>query len=173
MTEWALLLRAVNLGPRNKLKMADLRQLLTDLGHGDVKTYLNSGNATFTSSRRGANALATEIEQGLQKELSLDVQATLRTKDQLQAALDALPAELDDAAYVLLSFLFDDVTAAGRKAVAEWDTAPDRVVLGDGVAYLGFAKDVRTSKLQTAGLEQHLGVAATGRTPATVRKMLG
>ena len=171
MTEWALLLRAVNLGPRNKLAMADLRQLLTDLGHGNVTTYLNSGNATFTSGRRGAKALGTEVEQGLTA-LGLDVRVTLRTKQQLQEALDGLPPELDDAAYVLLSFLFDDVTADARSAVEEWDVAPDRVLLGDRVAYLGFAKDLHTSKLQTAGLEKRIGVAATGRTPATIRKML-
>mgnify|MGYP003296436926 CR=1 FL=1 len=50
MSSWVLLLRAVNLGPRNKLKMADLRALLGDLGHDDVRTLLNSGNAVFGST---------------------------------------------------------------------------------------------------------------------------
>ena len=73
MANWALLLRAVNLGPRNKLRMADLRRVLGDLGHADVKTYLNSGNATFTSSKRSAKAIATEIEEALLRQLDLDL----------------------------------------------------------------------------------------------------
>jgi hypothetical protein len=38
VTTWIALLRGINLGPRNKIAMADLRELLTELGHGDVRT---------------------------------------------------------------------------------------------------------------------------------------
>ena len=172
MTDWALLLRAVNLGPRNKLKMADLRRVLEDLGHADVKTYLNSGNATFSSPKRSATALATGVEQALRKELSLDVRATLRTRAQLHDAVEAMPADLTTAAYVSLAFFCDTPTAAALRATEEWDVSPERLVVGDGLVYLGFAKDLHTSKLQSATLEKRLGVATTARTPATVRKML-
>ena len=172
MTDWALLLRAVNLGPRNKLKMADLKGLLEGLGHRDVRTYLNSGNATFTSSRRSAAALATQIEKALRKELSLDVRATLRTALQLQEALDGLPPDLAESAYVSLAFFCDKPTAAALKATKEWDVTPERLVVGDGLVYLGFVKDLHTSKLQNTTLEKRLGVATTARTPGTIRKML-
>jgi uncharacterized protein (DUF1697 family) len=42
---WVLLLRAVNLGPTNKVAMTDLKALLEALGHTEVRTYLNSGKA--------------------------------------------------------------------------------------------------------------------------------
>ena len=88
MSRWVLLLRAVNLGPRNKLAMADLRSVLEGLGHWEVKTYLNSGNATFTSSRRSARALAEGVEKALEKELGLSVGAVVRSPAQVQAVLD-------------------------------------------------------------------------------------
>ena len=166
MSTWALLLRAVNLGPRNKLAMADLRELLTGLGHRDVKTYLNRGNATFTSTRRPK---AADVEQALQDQLGLQVRATLRTLPELQAALDGLPADIAAMPYVVISFLFE----SPKKELGDWDTGEDRVVLGDGVAYLGYAGQVHTSKLQNAALEKRLGVASTARTPSTVRKLLG
>jgi uncharacterized protein (DUF1697 family) len=165
-TTWALLLRAVNLGPRNKLPMADLRTVLTELGYEDVTTYLNSGNATFSSRRRPK---AADVEQALRDRLGLDVRATLRTRDDLQAALDGLPRDVAEMSYVLIAFLFE----APKGDLGDWDPAPDRVVLGDGVAYLGYAGQVHTSKLQNTALEKRLGVASTARTPATVRKMLG
>jgi uncharacterized protein (DUF1697 family) len=173
MTDWALLLRAVNLGATNKLKMADLRTLLTDLGHEDVRTLLNSGNAVFSSTRRGRPAMTKEIEHGLQERHGLDVRATLRTKPELQAALDALPRELLGARYVTLSFLCGPAAAGPLKEVQAWDVSPERLVVGDGVVYIAYDEGVHTSKLTTAALEKRLGVPVTARTPETVRKLLG
>src|SRR5690242_5076738 len=115
MTRWALLLRAINLGSTNKLAMADLRTLLTDLGHEDVKTLLNSGNALFSSSKQSRAAMTKEIEKGLNERHGLDVRTTLRTTDELAAALDGPPRELLGARYVTVSFLFDKPTAAKIK----------------------------------------------------------
>ena len=49
MTRFALLVRGINVGGKNKVVMADLRQQLTDLGLGQVETYINSGNIFFTT----------------------------------------------------------------------------------------------------------------------------
>ena len=171
MTRWVLLLRAVNLGPRNKLAMADLRTVLTDLGHGDVKTYLNSGNATFTSSKRSAKALATDVEDALRRELALDVRACVRTTDEVAAAVEAVPPDLDG--YVVVTTLFDKPAAAGLRAVLDRDWSPDVVRGNDTVLYLCFPpKTMNTSKLQNSVLEKLLGVSCTGRTPDTLRKIL-
>lgn len=168
MTTWVLLLRALNVGGRNTLAMADLKALLTDLGHGDVRTVLNSGNAVFTSRRTGRAAMVMEIEGGLQERHGLDVQVTLQTKTEVQAALDALPADIAAAPYVVVTFLFD------RPAPVEgWVVSPDVLVVGDAVAYIGYAGPMHASKLTNAALEKKLGVSATARTPATLRKLLG
>ena len=83
MTRWVLLLRAVNLGPTNKLRMADLRELLEDLGYEEVKTYLNSGNATFEAAGT-AKRHADAIEKALQNKLGLDVRACVRRTSDLR-----------------------------------------------------------------------------------------
>jgi len=44
MTRYVVLLRAINVGGRNKIPMAELRELLTKLGFSDVVTYIQSGN---------------------------------------------------------------------------------------------------------------------------------
>ena len=49
MTRFALLVRGINVGGKNKVVMAQLRQELTDLGLGQVETYINSGNIFFTT----------------------------------------------------------------------------------------------------------------------------
>jgi uncharacterized protein (DUF1697 family) len=169
---WVLLLRAVNLGPRNKLAMADLRAVLAGLGHGDVRTFLNSGNATFTSRRRSAKALAGEIEGALQEELGLSVRACVRTQDEIAAAVDGVPDDLEG--YLAVTVLFDKPKPAALKEVLERDWSPEVVRGNDQVLYLAFSPGgVQSSKLQNATLEKLLGVSCTARTPATLSKLLG
>ena len=50
MNRFALLVRGINVGGKNKVVMAQLRQELTELGLENVETYINSGNIFFTTS---------------------------------------------------------------------------------------------------------------------------
>ena len=50
MIRFALLVRGINVGGKNKVVMAQLRQELTGLGLENVETYINSGNIFFTTS---------------------------------------------------------------------------------------------------------------------------
>ena len=50
MTRYALLVRGINVGGKNKVVMTELRQELTELGLEKVETYINSGNIFFTST---------------------------------------------------------------------------------------------------------------------------
>jgi uncharacterized protein (DUF1697 family) len=168
---WVLLLRAVNLGPRNKLAMKDLTAALHGLGHTDIQTYLNSGNATFTSSKRSATSLATDIEKALDSQLGLSVRACVRTTEQVAAAVAGVPPDLDG--YVVVTALFDKPKPADLQAVLDRDWSPDVVRGNSEYLYLCFPpKTMNSSKLQNSVLEKMLGVSCTGRTPATLRKLL-
>ena len=165
MTRWVLLLRAVNLGPRNKLAMADLRRVLEDLGYAEVTTYLNSGNATFEAAGT-AKQHAEDVEAALEKELGLSVRAVVRRTSEVKAMLDALP-ELDG--YVTVVVLFDKPRAAAVKELEGWE--PETVRAGKGCLYVAY-ESVQGSKLTNALIEKRLEVGATARTPATLRKLL-
>lgn len=166
-TRWVLLLRAVNLGPRNKLAMADLRRVLEDLGHADVRTYLNSGNATFTTTGT-AKALAADVERALEEELGLCVRAVVRSTAQVAELVEAVPADL--GGYVVVCVLFGPPSKDGLKALEEWE--PEVVRVGKGVLYVSYER-VTGSKLTNALIEKRLGTGMTARTPATLKKLLG
>lgn len=167
MSRWVLLLRGVNVGGRHTLRMADLRVLLEGLGHAEVRTHLNSGNATFTSSRRDAGALAADVERVLRDELALPVRAVVRSTADVRRAVEGVPADLPG--YVLVTVLLGAPDPTGLLALQAWE--PEVVRPGDGVLYVGYP-DMRASKLSPAVLERHLGVATTSRTPATLRKLV-
>lgn len=65
MTRYALLVRGINVGGKNKVVMAELRQKLTDLGLGKVETYINSGNIFFTSTASKDNGEKYQINPKL------------------------------------------------------------------------------------------------------------
>lgn len=58
-------LRGINVGGHHKVPMADLRQLLTDLGYQQVRTLLNSGNVVFRAPDRSLHEMEAELEQQL------------------------------------------------------------------------------------------------------------
>ena len=62
MTRYALLVRGINVGGKNKVVMAQLRQELAELGLENVETYINSGNIFFDSSK--VRTLLVESLQG-------------------------------------------------------------------------------------------------------------
>jgi len=165
---WILLLRAVNLGPTNKLAMTDLKALLEDLGHAHVRTLLNSGNATFESTARSAQKVAAEVEEALRTGLDLDVRCCALKDADLRKALDNLP---DLPGYVAITVLFDKPSAKALRDFLATDWSPEVVEGNDQVLYIGFQNAART-KLTNVKIEKALGVGATARTPATLRKLL-
>ena len=57
--ELIALLRGINIGSRNRIAMGDLRELITDAGYGDVRTYLQSGNVVLSTRRSAARRRGT------------------------------------------------------------------------------------------------------------------
>ena len=158
-----LLLRAVNVGRSNRIAMADLRALLGRLGHTEVRTVLNSGNAVFTAQH--AADLTADIEAGL-GEMGLDVRAVVLSVAALREMLERLPDDVAAMSYPLVGVLLGE--PSGVPAGFE----PDLAVMGDGCVYLGYAADVHTSRMTTARLEKALGTGVTARTPATLLRLV-
>ena len=65
MNVWVALLRRINVGGKNVLKMKELVALLERMGPSDVKTYVQSGNVVFKSLESTGVAMWTVIEKAL------------------------------------------------------------------------------------------------------------
>lgn len=71
MPRYVALLRGVNVGGRNKVAMANLRQAAASLGHTGIATYLHSGNLVFTSPDASVASLADALEQQIARSLAV------------------------------------------------------------------------------------------------------
>ncbi len=81
------LLRGINLGGRNKVAMADLRQVVISLGHADVATYIQSGNVVFSSQEADTTALAQALEEAIAAELGVRVRVVVLSREELAQAM--------------------------------------------------------------------------------------
>lgn len=172
-TRQVALLRGINVGRNKRVAMAQLRQLLQDLGYTDVTTYLQSGNAVFTSPLDTVSTRAA-IEEGLVRVLGVEAKVVIRTHTELVAAVDADPLRevATDPAKHLLGFLADDPSPAGARALAALEVAPDLIRLLGREVYLWCPAGVLASPLSKVAWDRPLGVSVTMRNWNTVTKLV-
>lgn len=173
MTVCVALLRGINLAGRTRVSMADLRRLVTELGHADVRTHLQSGNVVFTNSGGSPSRVARDIEQRIAEELDLSVDVLLRTADDMAAVVAANPfrKEVDDISTLHVTFLAQPPDRKAVRAFQAPDGDPARYAIVDREVYLHTPQGYGRSKLSNAYVERKLEVRATTRNWNTVSKL--
>jgi uncharacterized protein (DUF1697 family) len=165
---WVALLRGINVGGKNKVPMAELRQLFEAAGCGSVSSYIQSGNVLFTNESSDRAALARQLEQAVEESFGVSNPIVLRTFAELDRIVRGHPFD-SDSAQTYVAFLVREPEDA--QALESLDVAPDRFeVVGDDV-YLHYPNGVTGARLGGAVLERRLGVAATMRNWRTVTRL--
>lgn len=174
MATYIALLRAINLGSHNKVSMADLKVLLSELGTTNPQSILQSGNLVFESTARKPDQLEKLLEAGAAKKLGLETPFLVRTADEWQEAIAANPfpkeAKLDPAKMVLMP-LKEAPPPAAIKALHEAIKGPEVFAARGRHAYFVYPDGQGTSKLTIALIEKKLGTTGTARNWNTVLKL--
>jgi uncharacterized protein (DUF1697 family) len=90
-THYLALLRGINVGGNNIIKMADLKACFENMGFTDVLTYIQSGNVLFKSDEPDKIKLTLEIEKVLSESFGYKSVVVLTTHDQLEAVIKKAP----------------------------------------------------------------------------------
>ena len=90
MTRYALLVRGINVGGKNKVVMAELCQELTELGLEKVESYINSGNIFFTSTDPKAR-LVEKLETFFEVHYPFIQSFSLLSQEDYEAEVENLP----------------------------------------------------------------------------------
>ena len=166
------MLRGINLGPNRRVPMADLRALFSEAGHGDVRTYVQSGNVVLESAATPA-ALEREAAALISERFGFDVPVVVRTGRQLAAVVKRNP--LGDVATepkrYQVTFLADKPSADAVRALEGTVAGEERVICHGREIYSWHPDGVARSKLATALSGKKLGTA-TARNWTTVTTLL-
>ncbi|MFG3246456.1 DUF1697 domain-containing protein [Streptomyces sp. NPDC048187] len=175
-TMYAALLRGINVGGSRKVPMADLRALLTSLGHDAVRTHLQSGQAVFASDHGDEDSLAAELTRAIEQRFGFPVDVIVRDHAYLEAVVQACPfpaAELE-ARQLHVTYFSAPVTEERFAPVDRAAFLPEEFRLGDRALYLYAPDGLGRSKLAEALAKPRVnkGVVATSRNWNTVTKLV-
>lgn len=170
------LLRAVNLGGHNKVPMAELRWMFTDIGLKNARTLLQSGNVVFAGDGRSTHELESLLEEAAQERLGLHTHFFVRTAAEWASLIEDNPyadeAERDPS-HLLVMFMKqspgDEEVDALQAAIKGRETVRAR----GRQAYIVYPDGIGRSRLTSAVIERHLHTRATGRNWNTVIKLGG
>lgn len=178
------LLRGINLGGRNRVAMADLRSVVSELGHADVSTYIQSGNVLFTAPPDAdTSALAEAMTAAIATKLGITAPVVVLSRGELakviadnpypgepnpkclHAVFRAAPAEQD-----LLGRIADAVSLAVSKG------SRDSVQSVGRTLYLhtpdGYGRSELAQALLRIVSSPKTSTTGTARNWATVTKLL-
>lgn len=137
-TKYLALLRGINVGGNNIIKMVDLKKCFESMGLTDVVTYIQSGNVIFTSSEKSQAKLITTIEECLSKKFNYKSKIVLITNEHLEKTVQKAPkgfgTEPDEYRYDVI-FLKEPLTAKEAVKDIQLREGVDNLSAGDGVLY--------------------------------------
>ena len=135
---YVALLRGINVGGKNLLKMAALKACLEGAGFERVVTFIQSGNVIFSAPRGGAIALAARIEDAIESAIGVRPPVVVVSRERLQQVVSEAPAVWKDADDLRrnVAFLFPPLSAANALTEVELRAGVDTVKPGKGVLYM-------------------------------------
>ena len=139
MNTYVILIRGINVGGKNKVRMADLRQCLEELGFAQVSTYIASGNVILESDQQ-PDTIKTQIEGMLPEKFTLDnklIKVLVLTRRQFQAVIENKPKGFGDQPdqYHSDAIFLIDIDMDQAMPVFSPREGVDKIWAGDGVIY--------------------------------------
>lgn len=174
MTVYCCFLRGINVGGRNRIKMADLRGALADAGLAEVRTLLQSGNVVLRSDGDDPVTVAAAVRSAAQTAAGVDCRVMVRDLAEMQDLLGRNPfpdAAADDPKRLLVMFLEDSAPKAGAETLRNAHRGPEEISVSGSEAFIHYREGIGRSKLTPAVLERHLG-PGTARNWQTVSKVM-
>jgi uncharacterized protein (DUF1697 family) len=175
MTVYIALLRGINVGGNNPVKMEALRALCGTLKLRDAATYVQSGNVVFRAADTDAVKLGRRIEDGIERAFNIRPAVVIRTAAEMREAAARNPfagRSGIEPGKLVVTFLRDDPTAEAREKVLALRTPPEEVHLDGREMFVYFPNGMGKTTLPLAKMDRALGTPGTGRNWNTVVKLL-
>ena len=171
---YVALLRGINLGGHKIVKMDQLRKAFGDLGLGEVKTYIQSGNVVFNAPARDGASLAKKIEEKIVREFGFPVPVLVKTAVEVGEVLRNNPLVREkgiDLSKLHVTFLASTPEKSVLKTLDGIEAAEDRFCCLGQAVYLYCPNGYHTTKFGNNVLEKMLKVGTTTRNWRTVNQL--
>jgi uncharacterized protein (DUF1697 family) len=172
MTTYVILLRGVTPLGKNKLSMAQFREVLENAGFGCVRTYIQSGNA-LVDTDLPARTVEKNIHGLIRDRIGPDLDVIVRTGDQLEEALEENPYTEGHDISRLFFVSFAEPPPVNRiNDLLSQDYTPEKLAFGTNTAFMYIPGAYGKGVLSGTFLEKNLGVRATMRNFNTLNRLV-
>ncbi len=164
------LLRGINVGGHNKIPMAELRALCTDIGWREVRTYIQSGNVVYRAVGEPDDH-ARELESAIGSRFGLDVSVIVRTAARWAKYVAENPypgASRTEPNLVMLALCGAPPRDGAVEMLLDRAADDERVTRVGDALWIHYAGGSGRSKLSPAVLDRAAGSPATTRNWRTV-----
>lgn len=175
---YVALLRGINVGGKNPIKMADLKACFAEHGFERVATYIQSGNVVFASRGSSATQLTVDIEDMLAARFDYEASVVLRSGRQMRAIVDRAPEGFgEDPARYRYDVIFLKAPLDARTAMKSVLTREgvDRAHAGTGVLYfsrlISRATQSRLSRIVSMPVYQSMTIRNWNTTTRLLRML--
>lgn len=168
------LLRGINVSGQKKIKMAELRVHMEDLGFGHVRTYIQSGNILLESDEF-AEVIEEMIAGKIQEVYGFEVPVMVKSPADLKAAIAENPFKEDpekDTKRFYLTFLAEEPAAEQVAHLATYDFPPEEYHLSGKVVHFYSPDSYGRAKMNNNFFEKKLKVRATTRNWRSTLKLI-
>lgn len=172
MNRYIALLRGINVGGHKKVPMAELRKLLSQLGLGDVQTYIQSGNVIFQSDSNDLKTIEMTIHKAILDYFGFEVPVMVRTVQDLKTIFDACPfseEKKSNSYFAILNEIPDKVLV---KEASKKSYPNEEYVIHNDCIYFFSANGYGNAKFNLNFFERQLNIKATARNYKTMVKLL-
>jgi len=169
------MLRGVNLGPHNRIKMDELRALYESLRFEDPRRYVQSGNIIFRTKEKNSPLLAKKIQSAIEKKFGCCPEVILRTAEEMRRAIAANPfpgRTKAEPGKVLVTFLAAEPPREARVNLEKFKELPEELHLEGRELYIYFPNGAGRSKLPWSAVDKLLKVTGTARNWNSVQAIL-
>jgi uncharacterized protein (DUF1697 family) len=89
--QYLALLRGINVGGKNIIRMADLKSAFEEMGLLNVVTYIQSGNVLFQSDEKDKKVLTDKVEKRLSKTFKYEAKLVIISHKELKEIVNEAP----------------------------------------------------------------------------------
>lgn len=174
MNTYIALLRAVNVGGARKIAMAALRSFAAEIGLGDPRTLLQSGNLVFSTDGAEPEVLERTLEKEAEDRLGLSTTFLVRTAAEWRGVVSGNPftdEARDDPSHLVTLFTREAPSASEVHALEQAIRGREVIHAVGRQVYAVYPDGIGRSKLTHAVIERALGSPCTGRNWNTVLEL--
>lgn len=169
------MLRGVNVGGHNKIKMDALKALYESLKFESPETFIQSGNVVFRTKEKDIARLTRQIQDAIERKFNFRPGVILRTASELRDTIARNPFAKHrgiEPNRLLVTFLAAEPTSEARANLLKIDASPEELRIVGRELFGYYPNGLARPKVPWATIERTLKVSGTGRNWNSVIKLL-